>query len=273
MNSFLIFNRKLKMLYINYNQLSESNQLDILFYHILIRWQLIMLFLMYGSNILIMSLAVLAIRTLTPDVYIRRSLGWVMVLLTFFNGVYVWTYIFLIIEGIREFTRFGIPYLINRLGNNISHDPIGETFMKRIFRIIKITSQQHLFITSQQIMLALMSYSQGDASEGLSEEEQRKFKNFFVDFRETSFIYEFETSALCVFFPSFIIRFSQQGIQITSDEAMKLIRGDDDNCPICMEKFADLSIELKCGHKFCHKCIFMWLSANYSCPLCRAEIH
>lgn len=263
-------------LYLNYNDLSESNQLDILIYNspILARWSLIILLLMYGPNAFILSYLILFTRTIITDVYIRRIIGWTVAFWNFLNGFYAWMYIYLGIEIIREFLRFGVPYLLNRV--NISTDPIAETLARRVFRILRVLSQQHPMLSCQHLLLALTGYSQKDVSEAFNEEEKKKLQKFFRDFSKTSFIYESDTSAFTIFFPSFIIRFSHQGMQITTDEAIKLIQGkeiNDDVCPICQDKYADLSIELKCKHRYCHKCIFSWLNQQYTCPTCRNEVH
>lgn len=264
-------------LYIDYQQFSESNQLDKLIYNyiLLAKCPLIILLLMYGPTSFAISLMVLYIRRLVDDVYVRRVLGWGMVCWTLYYGIYAWMYIYVIIELIREFIRFGVPYLMNKFSNNIPSDPILETVFRRLFKVLRMVTRQSAIISTQQIMLIVTSFSQGDISEAFSEEDKTKFKKFFTEFKETSFIYESDNGNLCIFFPTFIVRFSNQGVQITSDDAMKLIRGqdiEDDSCPICQDKYSDLSIQLKCGHKYCHKCIFSWFNHQYNCPSCRAEI-
>ena len=262
-------------LYIDYQRLSESNQLDKLIYNYIssANCSLMILLLMYGPTSLCVSIMVLYIRKLVDDVYIRRALGWGMVCWTLYYGIYVWMYIYIIIELGREFMRFGIPYLMNKF--NIPNDPILETVFRRLLKIIRVIPQQPTIISTQQIMLLVTNYSQGDTSEAFSNDERLKFKKLFTEFQKTSFIYESDTRSLTIIFPTFIIRFSNQGLQITSDDAMKLIRGEeltDQNCSICQDKYADLSIELKCGHKYCHKCIFSWLHTQLTCPNCRADV-
>ena len=264
-------------LYIDYHKLSESNQLDKLIYNyiLLAKCPLIILLLMHGPTSFCVSLMVLYIRKLVDDVYVRRILGWGMVCWTLYYGTYAWMYIYIIIELIREFIRFGIPYLMHKFGNNLPSDPILETVVRRLFKVIKVIPRQSTVISTQQIMLIVTSYSQGDTSEAFDNDEKSKFVKLFTDFKDTSFIYEQDTGSLCIFFPTFIVRFGNNGLQITSDDAMKLIRGEEikegETCPVCQDNYADLSIELKCGHKYCHKCIFSWLH-QYSCPSCRAEI-
>lgn len=265
-------------LYVDYYQLAESNQLDKIVYNspFLVKWSLIILSLMHGPNAFLFCYMILFARTVIVDVYIRRSLGWGLVLWSLFNGAYAWMYIYLAIELIREFLRFGLPYILLKMGNDIQTDPVTETLARRIFRILKVISQQHPLLSGQQLLVILTGYHQADQSEALNEEEKKKFQKFFRDFPKTCFIYENDNNALTIMFPSFIIRFSHQGIQITSDDAMKLIRGDevkDDICSICRDKCDTLSIELKCKHIFCQKCIFHWLSLQYSCPSCRAEVN
>ena len=269
-------------LYIDYPRLAESNQIDKTIYNSLVsaKWSLVLLFLVAGPVSSIVPLAALFIRTLIPDVYVRRFLGWVMIIWTYFNGMSPWMLLFLNIEFTREFLRFGVPYLMIKFSSVNPRDPIAETLARRLFRILRVITRQSAVISMQQIMLVGIGYGQGDQSEGFSEDERQKFQKFFQDFSQTSFIYEPDTSSFTIFFPSFIVRFSHQGLQLTSDDALKLIRRkevkskeEDDKCPICHDKYADLSIELKCKHRYCHKCIFSWLNQQYTCPMCRSTVN
>ena len=53
---------------------------------------------------------------------------------------------------------------------------------------------------------------------------------------------------------------------------------EEDECPICAERFLDdkycLVVELPChrGHRFDLECVGPWLRGKGSCPLCRAEV-
>lgn len=51
-----------------------------------------------------------------------------------------------------------------------------------------------------------------------------------------------------------------------------------DECPCCMEKYADLpqgvdTRTIRCGHSFCEPCITNWINQEHNtCPLCRKDI-
>lgn len=264
-------------LYLTYNQLSESKELDKLVYNspVLAKWSLMILFMMHGPTAFLLCYSLLFARTVIHDTYIRRLLGWGMIIWTFFNGNYAWMYIYLTIEITREFLRFGIPYLLTNCDMNIGSEPISETLIRRLFRTLKVVTQQHPLLTCQQLLIMVTAFHQKDQTEPFSNDEKGKFSKFFKDFNKSSFMYDSETGSLTIFFPSFIIRFSNQGIQITDDEAMKIICGQDikeDKCPICMDRFGDISIELKCGHPYCYRCISSWMNQQYTCPICRKEI-
>jgi len=51
---------------------------------------------------------------------------------------------------------------------------------------------------------------------------------------------------------------------------------DQEECPICLQPFADTVIVDKCGHKFCRGCLATHVrtgtNQNPSCPMCRGEI-
>ncbi len=53
---------------------------------------------------------------------------------------------------------------------------------------------------------------------------------------------------------------------------------EEDECPICAERFLDdkycLVVELPChkGHRFDLECVGPWLRGKGTCPLCRAEV-
>ena len=50
-----------------------------------------------------------------------------------------------------------------------------------------------------------------------------------------------------------------------------LTLGDNDNCPICIEKMEGDKVQLPCGHQFHKNCIDQWMQSNETCPYCRAE--
>lgn len=45
------------------------------------------------------------------------------------------------------------------------------------------------------------------------------------------------------------------------------------HCPVCIDDFeiGDEYEELVCGHKYHHDCIHPWLTANYTCPMCKHD--
>ena len=56
----------------------------------------------------------------------------------------------------------------------------------------------------------------------------------------------------------------------------------DDICAICLEPFAETDAKAapkpalceirRCGHVFCETCIYHWLSAHRTCPLCGQDV-
>ncbi|PHU03924.1 hypothetical protein BC332_29175 [Capsicum chinense] len=51
--------------------------------------------------------------------------------------------------------------------------------------------------------------------------------------------------------------------------------GEDDICPICLEKFSEesmVAVTTPCSHIFHRSCVFSWLSENSSCPMCRRKV-
>lgn len=48
---------------------------------------------------------------------------------------------------------------------------------------------------------------------------------------------------------------------------------DDDECPICYDKFTGVNVSvLDCSHKFHFKCIAEWSRQRYDCPMCRCNL-
>jgi hypothetical protein len=265
-------------LYIDYSYLAECNLIDKFIYKTLTHtiWSLILLVLIDGPILSSIPIIVLFTRTIIFNVNIRRVLGWTMIVWTYFNRMNSWLILFIIIEFIREFIFFGLPYLMIKLSTITLDYPCGETMARRLFKIIKVITQQPIFISIQQLMSIIIAYKQEDESERFNEEEKKKFQKFFRDFYQTSFLYEPNISSITIFFPSFIIRFSHEDLQLTTADAMKLIGKndikDEDICPICHDKYTDISIELECKHRYCHKCIFSWLNQQYTCPMCRSTV-
>jgi hypothetical protein len=47
--------------------------------------------------------------------------------------------------------------------------------------------------------------------------------------------------------------------------------GSDGECVVCMDAMVE-PVMLKCGHKFCYRCLFRWLSDHNFCPTCREPL-
>jgi hypothetical protein len=47
--------------------------------------------------------------------------------------------------------------------------------------------------------------------------------------------------------------------------------GEDGECVVCMDAMVE-PVMLKCGHKFCYRCLFRWLSDHNFCPTCREPL-
>ena len=68
--------------------------------------------------------------------------------------------------------------------------------------------------------------------------------------------------------------------KVASDEVLKAISElpeatdipDEEECPICMDGYGDISgVRVECGHIFHKECITEWLMENNQCPVCRHE--
>jgi len=44
-------------------------------------------------------------------------------------------------------------------------------------------------------------------------------------------------------------------------------------CPICLEKFDNITFLDICFHQFCFVCILQWSEVNFKCPLCKSDFH
>ncbi|KIH88185.1 hypothetical protein SPBR_07840 [Sporothrix brasiliensis 5110] len=64
----------------------------------------------------------------------------------------------------------------------------------------------------------------------------------------------------------------------TLDRVPKKLLGQDESCPICVERYLDdpyaLVVELPChaSHRFDLECVGPWLLSNGNCPLCRTDL-
>ncbi|GFW69484.1 hypothetical protein TNCV_488301 [Trichonephila clavipes] len=43
-------------------------------------------------------------------------------------------------------------------------------------------------------------------------------------------------------------------------------------CPICLEQHMTITVTTLCGHQFCRRCIYRWLTSHRNCPLCRRKL-
>lgn len=61
----------------------------------------------------------------------------------------------------------------------------------------------------------------------------------------------------------------------TVTTAVKKEEGEDDECPICMDKFLEKENIVKtnvCNHIFCKECLETWIVENKVCPVCKQEL-
>jgi hypothetical protein len=49
------------------------------------------------------------------------------------------------------------------------------------------------------------------------------------------------------------------------------VEEEDGDCVICMDAMVE-PVMLRCGHKFCFRCLFRWLSDHNFCPTCREPL-
>ncbi len=110
--------------YIDYPHLVESIIFDKFIYQNVIssKSSLILLCLLSGPFYSLIPLLVLFIRPLIPDIYIRRAIGWIIIIWSYFTGMLIWPSLFLMIETTREFVRFGIPYFLLNVKTTIPND-------------------------------------------------------------------------------------------------------------------------------------------------------
>lgn len=242
-------------------------------------WQAFFLITFIDRSFLSLPLIFIVLfRPYIKYVYPRKLLTWSAIIWCFVSNLWVWMSFLIFIEFFRELIKYVLPYCLRKIGSTIGHqsDPAAETLFRRMSRVLRKFKYQPLLLTLQEISSTIYSYNQNDITESFSSDEQLKFNKFFQDFVQTCIIVDKDTSnnfeAITLFFPSFAMRFSYHGFQLTTDEAAKLIRGKDiplEDCPICKCSFSDPSVQLKCNHYFCMKCIFSWLDQQCTCPVCR----
>lgn len=262
-------------IYSSYPLLIESTLYDAFIYQKIIqaKWFLFLLCLVSGPIGSLFPVIGILCRSHISDIYIRRFLSWSMIIWSYFSGMSIWFLLLLIIEVIREFLRFGVPWIFTRISQNLPENAAAETLSRRLFKLLQVIHRQPIILSGQQLMLYCINYGQGDVSEKFTSDEKLRFGKFFREFSSTCFI--LESDAITIFFPSFVIRVTSDGIQFTSDDAIKLVRYEktDDICAICRGPFEELSVRLKCKHRYCLKCIFMWFTRQYICPTCRAIVN
>lgn len=245
-------------------------------------WLAFLLIAFIDSSLLSFPLILfIFIRPYIKYVYLRKLLTWSTIIWCFMSELWVWMSFLISIEILREFIKYILPYCLRKIGAQIGQesDPVAETLFRRMSRVLRKFKNQSLLLTLQEISSAVYSYNQNDISEGFTPDEKLKFRKFFQEFVKTCIIIDKDNKnyyeSITLFFPSFVMRFSHNGFQLTTDEAAKLLRGKDvpsDDCPICKSSFSDPSVQLKCNHIFCMNCIFTWLDQQYTCPNCRNVI-
>lgn len=52
-------------------------------------------------------------------------------------------------------------------------------------------------------------------------------------------------------------------------DALPSTGGEEADCAVCLETINDAR-SLNCGHKFCKRCLTMWLPIRNACPMCRS---
>jgi len=288
------------IVYKNYDSLVESPLLDryILSLGKNSAVTIFLLLLLGGPFRSILPILSLFIRPYITDQYIKRLFNWITLFWVWASGAWAWVTILLTIETIRETFRFGVPRILGRISNRIETDPVTETLFRKLCGFLRRANRQNVGTILLELYSSVVSFSHGDSSGAFDENEKQKFRKFFTDFPKTCFILDEERRSVTIFFPSFVMRLSFQGLQITSDEAIKLIRSAEDPekidelpklpsakpigeedikstdpCAICRDKLGDIAVKLKCNHQYCLNCIFTWLNRQYVCPLCRGEVN
>lgn len=273
------------IIYKNYRELIESPIIDeyVLSVGKNSYISVILLLLLGGPFGSIFPIISLLIRPYIIDPRIRRAFIWFVIFWMWMAGNWAWITILLTIESVREALRFGVPRLLDNVSKHIEITPSSETMLRRIYRLLREINRRDINSIIFELSHDIIFYSRGDSSEAFDENEKHKFYKFFTDFSKTCFIID-EKQSITIFFPSFVIRISATGMQITNDESIQLIRYPDgeicrkllpdsnETCAICREDISNIAVKLKCSHKYCLNCIFTWLNRQYTCPVCRGEI-
>jgi len=222
----------------------------------------------------VFPILILLSRQYILDHKIKAAISYFSIIWTFITGSRMWSMILLNIELIRLGLKYGVPYIMKKIGQKIDKDPISETLLKRLFSLSRDMKLQPLQTSAYQLYLYIICYKNKDISQAFNDDEFAKFKKFFSNFEDTHIIIGKEYDSVTLFFPSFILRLSKEGFQLTTDEAIKLLENIPQNeiCTVCRETLSDTSVELKCKHLYCLNCIFSWLNQQYTCPTCRTIV-
>lgn len=65
---------------------------------------------------------------------------------------------------------------------------------------------------------------------------------------------------------------NKDNILVNSDSEKKSKNKIEDLCPICYDTIKDKCYVEDCLHKFCFKCINIWIKRKRECPVCRTKI-
>lgn len=257
---------------------------------------ILLLLLLGGPFSSITPIISLMIRPYITDPYVKRIFNWLVIFWTWTSGSWAWINILITIEVVRELFRFGLPRFLNRMANYVESSPKTETLFRRLYGVLRRTNRQNAALTMAELYSTAISYNHGDTSGAFNENEKHRFQKIFNDFPSTCFVLDEERRSFTVFFPSFVIKVSPQGIQACNDEALKLIRSAKEEsfprlpsaqpigsespsenkinpCGMCQEELGDLFVRLKCNHSYCLNCIFIWLNRQYVCPTCQSEVN
>ena len=126
--------------------------------------------------------------------------------------------------------------------------------------------------TNQLIEKIDQMWDNGDPEEVMKEE----IRKFFGE------IYKFPEPILSIFSEQFFnfinggknVRVNLSEDKIRGLDRVKIERGEDKTCGICLETFniGEETILLKCSHSYHPNCIVPWLKMSVNCPTCRTDL-
>ena len=256
----------------SYQELLESNIVDRHLFQLFVSRQalltIVSLLCYYQNLFILIPFLTLYLKSKIHSFTFRRLLTAAGILVCWYFGSFWW--ILLLIEVLRSLVQFGFPFFLRRVSEEMPRDAVGETALKRAVELLRRARTQAPLLSWFQWQEIYSAYTRKDDSDPFTEEERQKCLKFFREFERSCLVVD--SSEITLFLPSFVLRSGREGIHLTSDEAIRLIRGSEEICPICLENMSRAAIELNCGHHYCLKCIFEWLNQQYSCPLCRREV-